>query len=68
MEVDVFVGTSLLDFYGKCTEIEAAQKVFDGMRERNEVTWIAMVVGYVNLGEMGGAREMFDRMSNKNVV
>lgn len=68
VEVDLFVGTGLVDFYGKCREIGDARKVFDGMWERNEVTWTAMVVGYVNLGEMRSAREMFDRMPNKNVV
>ncbi|ONK56801.1 uncharacterized protein A4U43_C10F13130 [Asparagus officinalis] len=45
-----------------------ARKVFDGMGERNVITWNAMVVGYVNAGELGMARAVFDEMTERNVV
>ncbi|XP_039156013.1 putative pentatricopeptide repeat-containing protein At5g37570 [Eucalyptus grandis] len=34
LDEDVFVGTSLVDLYGKCGQIECARKVFDAMPQR----------------------------------
>ncbi|KAL1542357.1 putative pentatricopeptide repeat-containing protein [Salvia divinorum] len=65
-EGDVFMGSSLIDFYGKCREIESAWKVFDGMDVRNEVSWTAMMVGCLDCGDMDAARKMFDEMPKKN--
>lgn len=67
-EGDVFVGSSLIDFYGKCGEIEYARKVFDGMSVRNEVSWTAMMVGYLNLGRVDEAKHLFDEMPKRNDV
>ncbi|KAK9088331.1 hypothetical protein Scep_027413 [Stephania cephalantha] len=58
----VFVGTSLVDFYGKVGEVRSARKVFDEMPERNVVSWTAMVVGYLSLGDLRSARVVFDEM------
>lgn len=65
-DFDVYVGSSLVDFYGKCKEIECARKVFDGMFDRNEVSWTSMVVGYVNVGDVGEAKKIFDEMPKRN--
>ncbi|XAR54626.1 hypothetical protein NMG60_11029848 [Bertholletia excelsa] len=65
---DVFVGSSLIDMYGKCQEIESARKVFDQMRTRNEVSWTAMIVGYMNMGDIAEAMKLFDRMTDKNLA
>ncbi|KAG6383317.1 hypothetical protein SASPL_156940 [Salvia splendens] len=63
---DVFMGSNLIDFYGKCREIESAWKVFDGMCVRNEVSWTAMMVRCLDCGDMDAARKMFDEMPKKN--
>ncbi|KAK7244858.1 hypothetical protein RIF29_39686 [Crotalaria pallida] len=65
---DVFVGTSLIDLYGKCGEIGDADKVFDGMPVRNVVSYTAMVVGYVSVGDVARAKKLFDEMPQRNVV
>ncbi|XP_028062517.1 putative pentatricopeptide repeat-containing protein At5g37570 [Camellia sinensis] len=67
-EHDVFVGSSLVDLYGKCREIEFARKVFDGMCVRNEVSWTSMIVGYVNAGDLIEAKKLFDVMPKRNMV
>ncbi|KAM7509441.1 hypothetical protein LguiA_019894 [Lonicera macranthoides] len=46
----VYVGSSLIDMYGKCGVLDDAQKVFDDMLERNVVTWNSMIVSYVQNG------------------
>ncbi|CAN7139629.1 putative pentatricopeptide repeat-containing protein At5g52630 [Brassica rapa] len=58
-ESDVFVGTSLVDMYGKCGEVADARKVFDEMPHRNVVTWSAMIYGYAQMGENEEALLMF---------
>ncbi|PRQ44054.1 putative pentatricopeptide [Rosa chinensis] len=65
---NVFVGTSLVDLYGKCREVVCARKVFDGMCERNVVSWTAMVVGYAGVGDMVGASKVFGEMPERNAV
>ncbi|CAA0830487.1 Putative pentatricopeptide repeat-containing protein [Striga hermonthica] len=59
---DVFVGSSLIAFYGKCGEIECARRVFDGLPLRNEFSWTALMVGYINSGDMCAARCLFEEM------
>lgn len=68
IETDVYVGSSLVDFYGKCREIECARKMFDIMPVRNEVSWTAMLVGYLNVGEALEAKNLFDEMPNRNLT
>lgn len=68
VEDDVFVGTTLVDFYGKCELIGNARKVFDEMSVRNVVSWTAIVVGYVRFGDLVNARIMFDAMPKRNQV
>lgn len=65
---DVFVGSSLIDLYGKCNQIEYARRIFDEMPLRNEVTWTAMVVGYIYFGDLSQARKLFDEMPHKNIA
>lgn len=66
-ESDVFVGSSLVDLYGKCCEIVNARKVFDEMLVRNEVTWTSMIVGYSKIGDYLEAKKQFDEMPERNV-
>ncbi|KAL5545775.1 hypothetical protein UlMin_005462 [Ulmus minor] len=68
VELDLFVRTCLIDFYGKCMEIVCARKVFDEMTERNVVSWTALVVGYVVAGDIVEAKRVFDEMPQRNVA
>ena len=44
----VFLSTSLMDFYFKCNDSMMASRVFDGMKVKNEVSWTAMISGYIS--------------------
>lgn len=50
-ENDVGVLNGLVDFYGKCKEVGLAEKVFNGMEQKNAVSWCAMVAVYEQNGE-----------------
>ncbi|KAL6979167.1 phosphatidate phosphatase [Sarracenia purpurea var. burkii] len=69
VEVDIFVGTSLIDFYIGCGDLEVAQHVFDELPIKDAVTWTVILSGYVNRGgKMERARELFDTMPIKDLV
>ena len=46
LELDAFLGNSLVIMYTKCGSIESARQLFDNMTIRNVVSWNAMIVGY----------------------
>ncbi|PON81805.1 Tetratricopeptide-like helical domain containing protein [Trema orientale] len=56
---DVFVGSSLLNLYCKARLVFDARKVFDGMLERNLVSWATMISGYATQRMAKEALELF---------
>ncbi|KAJ0681276.1 putative tetratricopeptide-like helical domain superfamily, DYW domain-containing protein [Helianthus annuus] len=67
MGKNIFVGTAFVDTYAKCGSMTKALATFDQMREKDAVTWGAMIQGYVSNGEPKEALDMFYRMKNDNV-
>ncbi|KAG0469723.1 hypothetical protein HPP92_015808 [Vanilla planifolia] len=43
---DMFVSSGLVDMYSKCGHIDAARRVFDGMCERDVVSWNSMIAAF----------------------
>ncbi|KAI9084472.1 hypothetical protein K1719_033460 [Acacia pycnantha] len=43
---NVSVMNSLISMYSKCNRVDIAATIFDGMQERTQVTWNAMLLGY----------------------
>ncbi|KAH7679079.1 Tetratricopeptide-like helical domain-containing protein [Dioscorea alata] len=41
--INVKIGTALVDAFSKCGSVEDARRVFDGMPERNVMTWTVMI-------------------------
>ncbi|XP_068644581.1 putative pentatricopeptide repeat-containing protein At3g08820 [Aristolochia californica] len=68
IEDNLFVATSLVDMYTKCGRMEEARKVFDQMREKDVVTWSAMIGGYSSNGHPKEALEIFFRMQREENV
>ncbi|KAK0605142.1 hypothetical protein LWI29_023178 [Acer saccharum] len=64
---DVRVGTSLVDFYCKCGFLEDAVNVFGEMRERDLVSWNAMLNGYVGCGCYEEAISLVTRMQKEGL-
>eukprot|EP00268_Persea_americana_P004369 TRINITY_DN11385_c0_g1_i12.p1 TRINITY_DN11385_c0_g1~~TRINITY_DN11385_c0_g1_i12.p1 ORF type:complete len:840 (-),score=149.10 TRINITY_DN11385_c0_g1_i12:395-2914(-) len=46
---DPFVLNSLIHFYAECGDMDLARKVFDGMPERNVVSWTSLICGYAHV-------------------
>lgn len=47
MDVDSLVGSALVGMYEKCGEMAEAQRVFDGISNKDVVAWNAMITGQV---------------------
>ncbi|CAJ2668502.1 pentatricopeptide repeat-containing protein At5g39680-like [Trifolium pratense] len=48
---DVFVGSMLVDMYGKCGDVLNVRKVFDGLQNRNVVVWTSVMTAYLQNGD-----------------
>nr|GMD52023.1 pentatricopeptide repeat-containing protein At2g22410, mitochondrial-like [Ipomoea batatas] len=68
VEIDVYLGNTLIDMYGKRGLVGLARKTFDNMVERNVVSWNTMIMGYAKAGDLSAARELFDAMPKRDVI
>ncbi|KAJ0971397.1 hypothetical protein J5N97_019356 [Dioscorea zingiberensis] len=48
---DLFVGSSLIDLYVKCGELELAEKLFFGLPQLSAVSWNVLLNGYAHVGD-----------------
>ncbi|CAI9787193.1 unnamed protein product [Fraxinus pennsylvanica] len=48
---DVYVGSTLVDLYAKCGEMEYAENVFLMIPEQNDVLWNSLLNGYAQAGD-----------------
>lgn len=67
VNVDVYVGNSLVDMYSKCGDIESAHKVFNQMPVRNVVSWNSIILGLAESGDYEEALRVFRKMRRKGI-
>ncbi|KAF4352515.1 hypothetical protein CsatB_013143 [Cannabis sativa] len=67
LEDDVFIRNSLIHFYAECGELVHGQKVFDGMAERNVVSWTSLICGYARRDLPKEAVSLFFEMMNAGI-
>ncbi|KAJ0036078.1 hypothetical protein Pint_25482 [Pistacia integerrima] len=60
--LNVAIGNALVDMYAKCGNIEAASLVFDETKEKDIVTWTAMIWGWAIHGHFERAIQCFKEM------
>ncbi|XP_058211231.1 pentatricopeptide repeat-containing protein At2g13600-like [Rhododendron vialii] len=60
--LDVYMGSALIDMYAKCGSVASARNVFDGMNERNTVSWNSLITCYEQNGPTFEALDVFVRM------
>ncbi|MCO5555905.1 hypothetical protein L7F22_009449 [Adiantum nelumboides] len=68
LQVDMLVGSSLLDMYAKCGELEAAQRMFDCLPKRDVISWSAMIAGYSQQGHSDHALKCFEKMQLEKIM
>ncbi|KAM1207683.1 hypothetical protein COP2_008494 [Malus domestica] len=63
MQIDVVLGTALVDMYAKCGSIEKAKVVFDNMGPYKDVmAWSSMISGLAMHGHATECLELFSEM------
>ncbi|CAA6658229.1 unnamed protein product [Spirodela intermedia] len=67
LQVDAFVGNSMIDMYGKCGDLASARKMFDEMPHRDVVSWTALLMAYTAAGQLEDAAEVFSAMRAEGV-
>ncbi|KAL6839245.1 hypothetical protein ACP4OV_030917 [Aristida adscensionis] len=67
LNVNVYVGTALINLYAKAGCMDAAIRVFDALPAKNPVTWTAVITGYSQIGQGTVALELFQNMGVEGV-
>ena len=62
LETDVVVGSSVMDMYAKCGELEEAQNIFDGLPNQDIISYCIMTTGYARHGHGHLALGLFAKM------
>lgn len=67
VQIDVVLGTALVDMYAKCGCAEIALQVFRELPCRDVMTWTAMIGGLAMCGRGGDALELFGEMQSQGI-
>lgn len=67
IRMNVHVGSALVDMYCKCGSLEDAQSVFDKIKDKDDVLWNSMIVGYAMHGFSHEALQLFNEMHRRRV-
>ncbi|KAJ4952819.1 hypothetical protein NE237_029651 [Protea cynaroides] len=62
IEWDIHIGTALVDMYAKCGCVEMALDIFHGMRQKNVLTWNALLGGLAMHGLGNEALKYYKQM------
>ncbi|EFJ21214.1 hypothetical protein SELMODRAFT_107453 [Selaginella moellendorffii] len=62
------VSNALINMYGKCRELGRAKAVFDGMSDRDTVSWTTMLASFAENGDLEQASRAFDRIPERQCV
>nr|POF10035.1 putative pentatricopeptide repeat-containing protein [Quercus suber] len=55
-DADLFIGSSLIDMYAKCTRVEDSSRVFNLLPQRDSISWNSIIAGCVQNGKKTSLR------------
>ncbi|KAF9625864.1 hypothetical protein IFM89_027641 [Coptis chinensis] len=64
-DCDVFIQTSLVNFYASCGSVQIARLLFDRCLQRDVTSWNALIKGYVRSGRYMDAIRVFRAMQDR---
>ncbi|XP_052170387.1 pentatricopeptide repeat-containing protein At5g39680 [Diospyros lotus] len=68
IEFDEFIGSAIIDMYGKCGNIAMARNVFDGLQKKNVVAWTAILASHLQNGWFEEALKLFFDMELEGII
>nr|UPT49660.1 pentatricopeptide repeat protein AaPPR1085 [Agave angustifolia] len=67
LDLDVVLGTALVDMYMKCGHIEYARRAFSVMNHSSIIFWNAIITGYGQHGDGKEAMKLFAQMIRRDL-
>lgn len=68
MLFDPYVANALIRMYSELGCIGLAQRVFDKIPERDQVSWNSLITGYLRVGEIELAQGIFNEIPERDLV
>ncbi|KAI4369144.1 hypothetical protein MLD38_017627 [Melastoma candidum] len=62
------LGTAVIDMFARCGMIEKALQVFEGLPEKDVLTWTTLISGFARHGDAEGALGYFSKMLHAGVI
>ncbi|KAH7295816.1 hypothetical protein KP509_27G067100 [Ceratopteris richardii] len=67
VESDVEVSSSILHMYGKCAQVNEAEKVFSRLKRRDLPSWTSMIAAYIQNKNGRQALQLFHQMRQEGM-
>ncbi|KAK4850154.1 hypothetical protein QYF36_004285 [Acer negundo] len=67
LELNLILCTAIVDLYSKCGALKHAKFVFERTKNKNVITWTAMLVGLAQNGYAEDALKLFSQMQEEGV-
>jgi pentatricopeptide repeat protein len=67
LELDLALGTALVEFYSVCGKARDARRVFESLHNKDAAAWGAMIGSYVQLGQGMHALSLFGKLQMESV-
>lgn len=68
LEDNLFVGNALVDMYAKSGALDYARRKFELLKNRDNVSWNMIIVGYVQDEKEDEAFKLFERMTSDGIT
>ncbi|KAH7287186.1 hypothetical protein KP509_32G042700 [Ceratopteris richardii] len=67
MEMDTYIGNSLVNLYGKCGRVTEAKSAFVGLKQCDVISWNNIILAFSQAGYGNEALEYFCQMLNDGI-
>jgi pentatricopeptide repeat protein len=67
-EIGVFLGTTLVNMYGKCGDLKEAEKIFYQMKTKNVFTYSALITSFQQNSQPQKSLDLFEEMKQNNIT
>lgn len=66
-KLGVPITTALIDMYSKCGNSASSGRLFNGLTEKNIVSWTAMIAGYFRCNKLEKGKKLFYKMLEERI-
>ena len=68
MEFDSALASSLINFYGKCGDLDSVNHILHMIEELNDYSLSALIISYANFGRMSDVRRVLNVKDNPSAL